>query len=71
MTTMGMMVTGSALQVASAIMPGFKTCASILKPAMSPHPASDGMRIPAGRINGLTMSPLRSVNCSTTPSMCA
>ena len=25
----------------------------------------------AGRINGLTMSPLRSVNCSIMPSMCA
>ena len=35
---------------------------------MAFRPAPSGIRTPAGRMNGLTMSPTRSVNCSTRPS---
>ena len=68
-TTMGMMVNGMPMHVASAIMPAFITCASIWpKPAISlARPAPSGTRMPAGRIIVLTTSPGRSVNCWTVP----
>ncbi len=70
LTTIGMMVIGLEMQVASPTMPGWITCASIWpKPAtIALRPASEGTRTPAGRMNGLTMSPGRSANCSSVPS---
>ena len=60
-TTIGMTVQGFETQVTSATMPTFMTCASICpKPAaMALRPAPSGIRTPAGRMNGLTMSPTR------------
>ena len=58
------------MQVASATIPTFMTCASICpNPATSARrPAPSGIRTPADRIIGLTTSPGRSKNCSTRPS---
>src|SRR5688500_19902594 len=53
-TTIGITVQGFDMQVASASMPIFMTCASICpKPAIKVRrPAPSGMRTPAGRMNG-------------------
>ena len=68
-TTIGMIVMGFDTQVASAAIPTFMTCPSICpKPACRLRcPAPSGIRTPAGRRSGLTMSPTRRLNCSTCP----
>src|SRR5881628_453109 len=65
-----MTVQGLEMQVASATIPTFMTWASICpNPAMSVRrPAASGIRTPADRIIGLTISPGLSANCSTRPS---
>ena len=57
------------MHVASAIMPGFITCASNLVEACNQVslPAPVGPRMPAGRIIVLTTSPGRGVECWTVP----
>src|SRR5712671_4444433 len=60
-------VQGFEMHDASATIPTFMTCASICpNPAESVcRPAPSGMRMPADRIMGLTISPTRNANCST------
>ncbi len=69
-TTIGMTVRGFEMQATSPTIPTFITWASSwLNPATSlPRPASVGISSPAERMIGLTISPLRSVNCSSAPS---